>query len=141
MSANRYEVTLAEGHVEVSSDVSKWQETLISGEKAIIEAISGNMRVASADTYAETAWKDGKMVFRREKFETITKNFLEKFGSHIQLEDEKLRECTFTATFTTIVEEILYLLTRRLTPTPTPSAIHNSSSSTYTKRTIKIPTK
>jgi ferric-dicitrate binding protein FerR (iron transport regulator) len=32
-SANRYEVTLAEGHVEVSSDVSKWQETLIPEKK------------------------------------------------------------------------------------------------------------
>ena len=141
-TANRYEVTLAEGHVEVSSDVSKWQETLIPGEKAIVEAINGNMKVASADTYAETAWKDGKMVFRREKFEIITEKLSRKFGVNIQLESEKLREHTFTATFTDeSLEEILYLLTRSTPISYTISNPQQLNDSTYTKRTIKITTK
>lgn len=141
-TANRYEVTLAEGHVEISSDISKGQETLIPGEKAIVDAINGHMKVASADTYVETAWKEGKMVFRREKFEIITEKLSRKFGVNIQLESEKLREYMFTATFTDeSLEEILYLLTRS---TPISYTIINPqqlNDDTYTKRIIKITTK
>ncbi len=141
-SANRYEVTLAKGRVEVSSDVSKRHEALIPGEKAIVEAVNGNMQIASADTYAETAWKDGKMVFRREKFETIAEKLSRKFRVNIQLEDEKLREYSFTATFTDeSLEEILYLLTRSTPITYTISNPQQLNDNTYTKRTIKITTK
>jgi len=141
-SANRYEVTLAKGRVDVSSGVSKRIETLAPGEKAIVEAINGNMKVVSADTYAETAWKDGKMVFRRERFETITEKLSRKFGVNIQLESEKLREYTFTATFTDeSLDEILYLLTRSTPITYTISNPQQLNDSTYTKRTIKITTK
>jgi ferric-dicitrate binding protein FerR (iron transport regulator) len=140
-SANRHEVTLAKGRVDVSSGVSKRIETLAPGEKAIVEAINGNMKVASADTYAETAWKDGKMVFRREKFETITEKLSRKFGVNIQLESEKLRKYTFTATFTDeSLDEILYLLTRSTPITYTISNPQQLNDSTYTKRTIKITT-
>jgi hypothetical protein len=51
------------------------------------------MRVASADTYAETAWKDGKMVFRREKFETITEKLSRKFGTIFKW---KMKNCENT---------------------------------------------
>ena len=141
-SENRYEVTLAKGHVKVLSDNSKQEEKLFAGEKAIVEAMNGNMQVAPADTYVETAWKDGKMVFRREKFETITEKLSRKFGVDIQLDNEKLREYTFTATFTDeSLEEILYLLTRSTPITYTITKQRQLSDDTYTKRTIKITTK
>jgi len=68
----KYEVTLASGHVEVSSEIgSKATEALVVGEKAILHVSSGNIQVVTADPYVETAWKDGKMVFRREKLDKI----------------------------------------------------------------------
>lgn len=141
-SENRYEVTLAKGHVKVSSDISKREATLVAGEKAIVESVIGNMQVAPADTYVETAWKDGKMVFRREKFETITEKLSRKFGVDIQLDNEKLREYTFTATFTDeSLEEILYLLTRSTPITYTITQQQQLDDNTYTRRTIKITTK
>mgnify|MGYP002224223255 CR=1 FL=1 len=58
------------------------------------------MEVVGADTYVETAWKDGKMVFRREKLEIIAQKLSRKFGVVIQLEDDTLKNYEYTATFT-----------------------------------------
>ena len=138
-SANRYEVTLAKGCVEVSSDVSKGQEALTPGEKAIVEAVSGNIQVVSADTYAETAWKDGKIVFRRERFETITEKLSRKFGVTIILQDEKLKDYEYTVTFTDeTLEQILELLKRSTPITYTISKPQQLDNDTFTKRVITI---
>lgn len=109
-----HEVTLASGQVEVSSEIgSKVTETLVVDEKAILQVKTGNIHVVTADTYVETAWKDGKMVFRREKLDKIVTRLSRKFGVDIHLEGDRLKEYEYTATFTDeTLEDILDLLKR-----------------------------
>ncbi len=109
-----YEVTLAKGHLEVSSGIgTKSAKVLNADEKATLNPFTGNIDIATADTYVETAWKEGKMVFRREKLDKIVEKLARKFGVEIRLEGERLREYEYTATFTNeTLENILDLLQR-----------------------------
>lgn len=113
-SETNHEVTLASGQVEVSSEVGlKTTESLMINEKAILHVSTGNIHVVTADTYVETAWKDGKMIFRREKLDKIITRLSQKFDADILLEDDKLGEYEYTATFIDeTLEDILDLLKR-----------------------------
>jgi len=112
-SDNHYEVTLAKGNVEICAKESPKQKILSVGEKAVISALTGNISVSPADTYVETAWKDGKMVFRREKLDKIAEKLSRKFGVDIRLEGDRLKAYEYTATFTDeTLEDILDLLKR-----------------------------
>ena len=139
-SETNHEVTLASGHVEVSSEIgSKATEALAVGEKAILHVSTGNIQVVTADTYVETAWKDGKMVFRREKLEKIAEKLSRKFGVNIRLEGEKLKEYEYTATFTDeTLEDILDLLKRSAAITYSISKQEQLDNKTFTRREVII---
>lgn len=136
----KYEVTLASGHVEVSSVIgSKAKEALAVGEKAILHVSTGNIQVVTADPYVETAWKDGKMVFRREKLDKIAEKLSRKFGVTIRLEGEKLKEYEYTATFTDeTLEDILDLLKRSAPITYSISKQKQLNNETFTRREVII---
>lgn len=108
------EITLASGQIEVSSwNNSKTAKMLKVNEKAILNNSTSEFDIVTADTYVETAWKDGKMVFRREKLDKIAEKLSRKFGVTIHLEGDKLKEYEYTATFTDeTLEDILDLLKR-----------------------------
>ena len=139
-SETNCEVTLASGHVEVSSEIgSKATEALVVGEKAILHVSTGNIQVVTADTYVETAWKDGKMVFRREKLDKIAEKLSRKFGVNIRLEGEKLKEYEYTATFTDeTLEDILDLLKRSAPITYSISKQKQLDNETFTRREVII---
>lgn len=137
-----YEVTLAEGHVEVSSDMGiQARKALVADEKAVLNASTGGIDVAVADTYVETAWKEGKMVFRREKLDKITEKLSRKFGVTIRLEGDKLKEYEYTATFTDeTLDDILDLLTRSAPITYRITKQKQLEDKTFTQREIIIQT-
>ncbi|HHT29798.1 FecR family protein [Petrimonas mucosa] len=141
-SETNCEVTLASGQVEVSSNAgSKATEVLMSDEKAILHVSSGNIHVVSADTYVETAWKDGKMVFRREKLDKIVARLSRKFGVDIVLDGDRLKEYEYTATFTDeTLEDILDLLKRSAPITYTIHKQRQLDNDTFTRREIIIKT-
>ncbi|SFU41677.1 FecR family protein [Porphyromonadaceae bacterium KHP3R9] len=141
-SETNCEVTLASGQVEVSSNAgSKATEVLMSDEKAILHVSSGNIHVVSADTYVETAWKDGKMVFRREKLDKIVARLSRKFGVDIVLDGDRLKEYEYTATFTDeTLEDILDLLKRSAPITYTIHKQKQLDNDTFTRREIIIKT-
>ncbi len=106
-----FEVTLASGNVAVALDNETKSRVLMPGQKATIDAKGNRLLVAAADTYVETAWKDGKMVFRRENIGTIATKLSRKFGVAIVVEGNTTDDYEFTATFTTeSLEDILELL-------------------------------
>lgn len=110
---NCYKVTLVQGHVEVVAEGLSEKKDLKQGEQALFTPETKEMITVKADTYVETAWKEGKLVFRREKFESLTEKLSRKFGVKIVLKDEKLKDYEYTATFTDeSLEEILELLKR-----------------------------
>ena len=135
-----HEVTLASGQVEVSSEIgSKATETLVVDEKAILQVKTGNIHVVTADTYVETAWKDGKMVFRREKLDKIVTRLSRKFGVDIHLEGDRLKEYEYTATFTDeTLEDILDLLKRSAPITYSISKQKQLNNETFTRREVII---
>jgi len=138
-SDNHYEVTLAKGNVEVYAKESPKQEILNVGEKAVISSLTGNISVSPADTYVETAWKDGKMVFRREKLDKIAEKLSRKFGVNIRLEGDRLKEYAYTATFTDeTLEDILDLLKRSAPITYSISKQKQLNNETFTRREVII---
>lgn len=142
-SETSHEVTLASGHVEVSSEIgSKATETLVVDEKAILQVKTGNIHVVTADTYVETAWKDGKMVFRREKLDKIVTRLSRKFGVDIHLEGDRLKGYEYTATFTDeTLEDILDLLKRSAPITYSISKQKQLNNKTFTRREVIIKSK
>lgn len=135
-----YEVTLARGNVEVYSNLSsEIVEPLKVDEKAVVDLSNGDMNVVMADTYVETAWKDGKMVFRREKLDKIATKLSRKFGVDIRLEGDKLREYEYTATFTNeTLEDILELLKRSAPITYSITNQIQLNNDTFTRRGVTI---
>ena len=139
-SETSHEVTLASGQVEVSSEIgSKATETLVVDEKAILQVKTGNIHVVTADTYVETAWKDGRMVFRREKLDKIATRLSRKFGVDIRLEGDRLKGYEYTATFTDeTLEDILDLLKRSAPITYSISKQKQLNNETFTRREVII---
>ena len=134
-----YLITLAKGNVEVTAIDDTNKEVLEAGQKIILNPQTGEMEVVGADTYVETAWKDGKMVFRREKLEIIAQKLSRKFGVVIQLEDDTLKNYEYTATFTDeTLEDILDLLKRSAPITYTIERQEQRNNNTFTQRIVTI---
>jgi Fe2+-dicitrate sensor, membrane component len=137
-----YQVTLARGNIEVASANFIKKEILTAGQKVVLSPTMGSMTVLQADTYMETAWKDGKMVFRREKLETISQKLSRKFGVVIQLEGDALKDYEYTATFTDeMLEDILDLLMRSAPITYSISKQEQLDNAMFTRRVVTIKSK
>lgn len=133
-----YRVTLAQGNIEVETARSMKKE-LTAGQKAVLIPGAGKISVIQADTYVETAWKDGKMVFRREKLETITQRLSRKFGVIIHLEGDELKGYEYTTTFTDeTLEDILELLKRSAPITYSISRQEQLDNNTFSQRIVTI---
>lgn len=141
-SEANYEITLASGNVEIPAEIgSKATKTLAVGEKAILHVSTGDIQVVTTDTYVETAWKEGKMVFRREKLDKIAEKLSRKFGVTIRLEGSMLKKYEYTATFTDeSLEDILELLKRSAPITYSISKQKQMDNETFTRREITIKT-
>lgn len=133
-----YQVTLAQGNVEVET-ARLLRKELMAGQKAILTPQTGEVNIVQADTYVETAWKDGKMVFRREKLETIAQKLSRKFGVIIRLEGDTLKDYEYTATFTDeTLEDILELLRRSAPITYSIVKQEQLDNSAFSQREITI---
>ena len=108
---NQHIVTLAKGNAAISLSKQKKEQAIIPGQKAVINTVSQSLSIDVADTYVETAWKDGKMVFRREDIKKIATRLSRKFGVTIEVKGNVEENNRFTATFTNeSLEDILELL-------------------------------
>lgn len=133
-----HQVTLTEGNIEVVT-ASSISRQLGVGQKAVFTQHTGELVVTPTDTYVETAWKNGKMVFRREKLETITHRLSRKFGVIIHLESDELKDYEYTATFTNeTLEDILELLEKSAPITYSISKQEQLYNNTFSQRTVTI---
>lgn len=107
----KVEAVLSRGNIEVSVAGQTESKLLKVGQQAVIQKGKSDIIVSEANVYAQTAWKDGKMVFRRAKMDEIIKKLSRHFNVDIQLEGNVLYEYEYSATFTTeSLSEILNLL-------------------------------
>jgi ferric-dicitrate binding protein FerR (iron transport regulator) len=142
-NASECQVTLTEGNVNVAVEAERpVTKELSVGQKLVLSRLTGQVNVVETDTYVDTAWKDGKMVFRRENLETIVYKLSRKFGVTIYLEDDVLKEYEYTATFTNeTLEDILELLKRSAPITYSISDREQLGNDTFSRRVVTICTR
>lgn len=133
---------LAKGNIAVSRIGQTDEKHLLPGTRALFGEGSGKPEIEEVNVYALTAWKDGKMVFRRAGMEEIVRRLSRHFNVDIELHGRTLHEYAYTATFTTqTLTEILNLLAlsapiewKEVVPVQLPDQ-------TYVKRRIILRTK
>lgn len=102
---------LAKGNIAVSRIGKTDEKHLLPGTRALFGTDSEKPEIEEVNVYALTAWKDGKMVFRRAGMEEIARKLSRHFNVDIELHGRTLHEYAYTATFTTqTLTEILNLL-------------------------------
>lgn len=105
------ETTLVKGNVEVGKDAETVASVLVPGEQAIYNKETGDLNIEQANVLTKTAWKDGKMVFRRANLTEIAKRLSRRFNADIRLEGKELYDYEYSATFTNeTLDEIIFLL-------------------------------
>lgn len=105
------EATLAKGNIEVSQTEQPSARTILPGQQVLFDKESNQMTVSDVNLSVKTAWKEGKMIFRRAKMDEVTQRLSRHFNVEIQLEGKELYDYEYSATFTTeTLNEILLLL-------------------------------
>ena len=136
---SEYVVTLAKGNVDVSLNDSSEKQSLIHGQKLVVNPMTKIVEVFAADTYLETAWKDGKMVLRREGINNIAQKLSRKFGVVIQVEGNTTNDYQFTATFVNeSLEDILELLKLSTSLDYTISTQKKRHDDTFSQKTVTL---
>lgn len=103
--------TLAKGQISIEQEKLKISRHLKPGEQAIFAKKEKNISLHEANILMETAWKDGKIVFRRTPMEDVAKQLSRHFNVDIQLQGKEVFDYSYSATFTTeTLAEILSLL-------------------------------
>lgn len=137
-----YTVTLAKGNIDVSLSNFSQRQSLIPGQKALVNLKTNTLSVSAADAYVETAWKDGKMVFRRENIDNIAEKLTRKFGVIIHVEGNTSKDYQFTATFTNeSLEDILELLKLSASIDYSISAQKKLPNDTFSQRIVTLQCK
>lgn len=108
--SKQYRVLLTKGNVDVEALNTQEVAQLKPGQEATISSSTAEIKVCPADAYTQTAWKDGKMVFYREKLGAITEKLSKRFDVQIYFAEPHIKEQIYTGTFTTEgITEILDL--------------------------------
>lgn len=99
---NQTEVILVEGKVKLSTEnerVRKDYGTLSPGQKAIYYENSPKVSVQDVDVDKYIAWRDGDIIFRDDNMEDVVKRLSRWFNVEIIIEDPKIKEYAYRATF------------------------------------------
>lgn len=105
------DVTLVHGNVEIVDLKSANLKNIFPGQHLVYSKNSEEMEISKANLDVKTGWKDGKMIFRREKMMEVARRLSRHFNVDIRLEGSELYEYEYSATFTTeTLNEILQLL-------------------------------
>lgn len=105
------ETTLAKGNITVRHPEADIKQDLKPGEQLHYSKIKKRTNLRAVSLLAETAWKDGKIIFQRTPMEKVAKQLSRHFNVEILLEGKDIYEYTYSATFTTeTLAEVLSLL-------------------------------
>lgn len=134
--------TLSNGHIQVNQPSLSISQNLEPGEQAIYSRQTKMMHVQKANILVETAWEEGKLVFRRTPMEEIAKQLSRHFNVNIQLQGKEVFEYTYSATFTTeTLAEILLLLEKTAPIQYNIIEPKQQSDFAFTRKTIIIKSK
>ncbi|MDC6366799.1 MULTISPECIES: FecR family protein [Flavobacteriaceae] len=104
---SRYITTLAEGKVAISA--KEFGKMLSVGEKAMVDIATGNIKVDKADVMLETAWKNGRFVFKGEPLNDMMKVLSRWYNVEIKFNDSSKSHIKFSGNLnrTENLEELL----------------------------------
>jgi ferric-dicitrate binding protein FerR (iron transport regulator) len=136
------DMTLNTGHIEILSPDSENPLVLQPGQRAVYSKKDRDIRISEADLLAETAWKEGKIMFHRASMDKIVKQLSRRFNVDIQLEGKGLSDYEYSATFTTeSINDILYMLEKSAPIKCKIIEPQQREDMTFSKRTIIIQRK
>lgn len=134
------ETTLVEGKVVLYRNYNNQEmKSLIPGECLKYNYSKKVFTVESENTNRYTAWKDGRLVFRNDSLQQITKKLARWFNVEVVITNKRVKEFTYTATFTDeTLPKVLELMT---IPTPVNyklSEIKKLPDGSYSKQKVLI---
>jgi ferric-dicitrate binding protein FerR (iron transport regulator) len=97
-------------------------------------------RFIHVDAEKIVSWKDGKLVFINEPFDKVVKKLNRRYGVNIIIEDKKLEDYTYLATFLQdeTLDEVLKLLALSAPIKVTDLGREIEPDGSYGERTIKF---
>ncbi len=110
---NNISTTLVEGEVILYERETKHEiKALLPGECLKFDPQKNVYILESEYTGKYTAWKDGLLVFKNERVEDIAKKLARWYNVEVEIDNEKVKEFTFTATFMDeTLQQVLELMT------------------------------
>jgi len=97
---DKVETTLEEGSVELSLNGSNANPIKIKpGEQVVFNISEKTITQGKVDIYLQTAWKDGKYVFKDADLKTIIKELEKLYDVRIHLKDDSLMHLRFRGMF------------------------------------------
>jgi len=106
------EVILQTGKVDVSSQTGKQLTTLKPNEKITLNTDKLTFVKNEVEASQYTSWKEGKLVFRNENMQQVARRLSRWYNAEVVVDDPKLDNYTFHATFVDEpLDEVLKLLT------------------------------
>jgi len=108
---NREEIILKEGSVEILSPSGKRLASLKPNQKLDVDISTGQLNTSDVRAEQYMLWTEGKLVFRNESMEQVTKRLGRWFNVEIEIRDSELLDYALWATFTNEpLEEVMKLL-------------------------------
>ncbi len=109
---NSVETTLVEGKVILYERKDNHKIKDLSPDECLkFDYLKHEYTMLLSDTEKNTAWKDGLLVFKSDPIEEVAKKLSRWFNIEVVINDEKIKEYPFTATFTNeTLPQVLELL-------------------------------
>ena len=90
--------TLVNGKVKVEKRGTGRCVYLEPSMQAVMDTVTGKMKVYEVKTKYYTSWKEGKLIFRHEPMETVAHKLERWFNCTIHIKNDKLRKYKYTGT-------------------------------------------
>lgn len=113
---NTVETTLVNGQIIVYRSNSTSELKVLSPDESLKFNKRGNYSIEKGNIVKNTSWKDGLLVFRNDPLEEVAKKLARWYNVDVEIANKKVKEFTFTATFTD--ENLLQVLELMTLPTP-----------------------
>lgn len=137
---NVFEVTLESGKIFLKHNSDSYE--MNPGQHLSYNRENKGVKIQYVNTEKYLSWKDGKLIFEDDSFETIANRLSRWYNVDFEITDSKINEYTYTATF---IDEPLYQILEMLEiVTPIECKILDRNKlpdGTYSKRKISVSLK
>lgn len=93
------DITLVKGAVILQSDADRWTKKMVPGEIATIDHDGNTPEIKTVNTDFYTSWKEGKVVFKKERLDIIANKLERWYNVEIRFKEDDLRQLEFSGTF------------------------------------------